>query len=157
MKIEATLITPDFRDSESTAQTMEAEGLDCAIAGIPVADFSRILLTHAPLTVQRGLEARGVEQAALRDVLRPVSPLALDPRVPAAGRAVFGGVVDRIVSPDHPRDLIAHWSTPRHRWYPGGHLTFRLDRGVQRLIREVLVARLGARGDGPSGPAVGDP
>jgi len=133
------------------------EGLDCAIAGIPVVDFSRILFTHAPLAVQRAFEARGVAEGTLRDVLRPVSPLALDPRVPAAGRAVFGGVVDRIVSPDHPRDLIAHWSTPRHRWYPGGHLTFRLDRGVQRLIREVLSARLGARGEGASGPAAANP
>lgn len=133
------------------------DGLDCVIAGVPVADFGRILSWHAPPALQREFEAHGLDAVGLSEALRPVSPLALAPRVPLAARAVFGGVADRIAPPDHQRDLIAHWGTPRHAWYQGGHLSFRLDRGVRSLIHEVLVGHLGARDAAHPGPGSGSP
>jgi hypothetical protein len=120
------------------------EGLACVIAGIPVVDFSRILTRHAPPAVRAELEALGMGAATVAEMLRPVSPLALPSKVKPEARAVFGGVADRVVPPEHQRDLIEHWGTPRHVWYQGGHLTFQLDRAVRSLPAEVLAEHLGA-------------
>jgi hypothetical protein len=49
-----------------------------------------------------------------------------------------------VVPPEHQRDLITHWGSPRHVWYQGGHLTFRLAPEVGALVREVLVEQLAA-------------
>ncbi|MEZ4215841.1 MAG: hypothetical protein R3E88_05135 [Myxococcota bacterium] len=130
------------------------EGLACAIAGIPVADFSRILWTHGPPWLMRAYEKAGLPREEIASLLAPVAPLALDPRVPREGRAVFAGTGDRIVPPEHQRDLIAHWDPPARCWYQGGHVTFRLDPEVERLVRGVLAARLApaASGAGAAAP-----
>ena len=84
-----------------------------------------------------------LDHAALFETLRPVSPLGLEPLVPAPARAVFGGVGDRIVPSAHPRDLMEHWETTRAAWYQGAHITFPLHSQVRRLIdttlRETLI------------------
>jgi hypothetical protein len=58
--------------------------------------------------------------------------------VPHAGRMIFGGVADRLVTPDHIRDLARHWGHPRTVWYQGGHLTFRLDPRVDEGVDATL-------------------
>ena len=70
--------------------------------------------------------------------MRVVSPLALEPRIPVERLAIFGGVADRIVPPDHVRDLWEHWQRPRIHWYQGAHVTFRLHSEVGRLVSESL-------------------
>jgi hypothetical protein len=74
-----------------------------------------------------------------REVLRPVSPLVLPPRVPKSGRMLFGAVADRLVTPDQVRDLWRHWDEPEIVWYQGGHVTFRAERrvfaGIERTLR----------------------
>ncbi|MEE2663632.1 MAG: hypothetical protein VX681_05905 [Myxococcota bacterium] len=119
-------------------------GLSCVIAGIPVVDFSRILTWHSPAGLSAGFAALGMGPATLSETLRPVSPLALPSMVAPEARAVFGGVADRVVPPEHQRDLIDHWGAPRHVWYPGGHLTYMLDPAVRALVHEMLVGHLGA-------------
>jgi len=112
--------------------------LACAIAGIPATDFSRLMWRHgAPLELL-SVERSGMEQEAAEDVLRVVSPLALEPRVSKEHRAIFGGTADRLVPPDQVRDLWRHWGEPRIHWYQGGHMTFMLDPSVGRLIRDTL-------------------
>jgi hypothetical protein len=118
------------------------DGLDCAIAGIPVADFSRILTRHAPASVYAEFAHHGMDAHTVFETLRPVSPLVLPSKVAPEARGIFGGVVDRVVPPEHQRDLIDHWDTPHHAWYQGGHLTFRLDPRVRQLVHEVLVEHL---------------
>lgn len=120
-------------------------GFACAIAGIPVADFTRIMWTHGPPWLLRAYEREGLARDELAEILRPIAPLALEPRVPREGRAIFAGTGDRIVPPEHQRDLIAHWQPPVHRWYQGGHVTFRLDREVERMVHGVLREHLPAR------------
>jgi hypothetical protein len=83
-----------------------------------------------------------MDDDVLLEILRPVSPLVLEPKVPMPARAVFGGVADRVVPPEHQRDLIAHWGSPRHVWYQGGHLTFRLDPAIRELVHDVLSEHL---------------
>lgn len=114
------------------------DGLACAIAGIPVTDFTRILWRHGPpLELQRGALV-GLNRAIVDDVYRVVSPLTLAPKIPKNRRYLFGGVADRLVLPDHVRDLWEHWERPRIAWYQGAHVTFRLHPHVHRLVSDAL-------------------
>lgn len=116
------------------------DGLVCAIPGISLADIPRMLARHAvPRQLSRAL-AGGYCLDRAREVLCVVSPLALEPKVPKAGRMLFGAVADRLVTPDHVRDLWRHWDEPEIVWYQGGHVTFRLERsvfaGIDRMLRK---------------------
>jgi dienelactone hydrolase len=110
------------------------EGLACAIAGIPVADLARIFWRHGPELQLNYLQHVRLDQALVTEVLRVVSPLAIEPLVPKPARMIYGGISDRLVPPDHIRDLAEHWDNPRTVWYQGAHLTFRLDPHVDQGI-----------------------
>lgn len=114
------------------------EPLDAVIAGIPAVDFLRLTHRHAAPMETRAAQARGLDPAHVRELLRVVSPLAIEPLVPHGRRAIFAGTADRIVPPDHARDLWAHWDEPRIVWYPGGHVSFRRHAIVERLIDDTL-------------------
>lgn len=117
-----------------------AEGLASAILGIPLADITRVLARHAPPDQMRHAERRGFDFERAREVLRVVSPLVLKPKVPLEGRMIFGATADRLVPPDHVRDLWRHWDEPEIVWYTGSHLSFGLERevwsGVDRTLQE---------------------
>ena len=119
------------------------EPLDAVIAGIPAVDFLRLSTRHgSPLQI-RAAEALGLVHEQIRELLSVVSPLAMKPLVPHERRSIFAGTADRIVAPDHPRDLWRHWDRPRIVWYPGGHISFRRHPTVDRLIDDSLrVAKL---------------
>ena len=70
--------------------------------------------------------------------------LAIEPLVPKQGRAIYGGVADRLVPPDQVRDLWRHWDEPEIIWYQGAHVTFQLDPRVRRMVKGVLVDNLHA-------------
>lgn len=128
------------------------EGLVCAIPGIPLTDISRLLARHGvPQHLRRAIE-RGYSLERVREVLRVVSPLALEPKVPVEGRMLFGAVADRLVTPDQVRDLWRHWGEPEIVWYQGGHVTFRLERSVFSGIDRAL-RRSGLLGSGPQAVA----
>jgi len=112
--------------------------LACVIAGIPLADMARIFWHHGPPLHLQQMESLGIDHATVSALFSPVSPLALQSRVPFAHRAIFAGVCDRIVPVETIRDLWQHWEQPRIAWYPGGHLSFARDPGVTALIRETL-------------------
>jgi pimeloyl-ACP methyl ester carboxylesterase len=114
------------------------EELRCAILGIPLVDFARAMFRHAPALQLRDVEVEGIDEGRTAEILRVVSPLALEPRVPFEGRAIFAAVADRLVPADQPRDLWHHWQKPRIEWYQGGHLTFRAHAGVRSLVSESL-------------------
>ena len=67
-----------------------------------------------------------------------VSPLALEPQVPHDRRFIIAATADRLVPPDHPRDLWLHWDKPRIVWYQGSHLSIGREPQVPALLREVL-------------------
>lgn len=77
---------------------------------------------------------------SIRALLRLVSPLALEPVVPHERRAIFAGVVDRVVPPVQAHSLWRHWEQPRIGWYQGAH---------QRFIRAPKAVRSSKR---PSAP-----
>jgi dienelactone hydrolase len=113
-------------------------GLDCAIPGIPATSFERLLLEHSHDVHAREFEEHGITRGMLFDVYRVVSPLVLEPKVPAEGRAIFGGTADRLVPPDQVRDLHEHWGRPPIEWYQGSHLSFAREPGVKNLIESTL-------------------
>jgi hypothetical protein len=116
------------------------DDLVCSIPGIPLADIPRMLVRHAvPQDLAYAIH-RGYSLERAREVLRPVSPLVLAPRVPKAGRMLFGAVADRLVPTDQVRDLWRHWDEPEIVWYQGGHVTFRGERSVQAGIDRTLRA-----------------
>ncbi len=110
------------------------DDLDCVIAGIPLADVTWAIERHGPPLHLREAEASGLEAAAMRAVLRVVSPLILEPQIPRERRYLFAGAADPIVTPDQVRDLWRHWDRPRIEWYRGGHVTFRAHPSVIQLV-----------------------
>jgi pimeloyl-ACP methyl ester carboxylesterase len=120
---------------------LEAD-LACAIAGIPAADFLR-----GATRVMTGLDALwmqrlGVDLDMARRVLRPISPLALKPKVPKERRYILAATGDRLVTPDQVRDLWVHWDRPRIAWGAASHLTALRAPEPRALLREALQTTL---------------
>lgn len=115
-----------------------APGLACAIPGIPATDFARLVWRHGPTLQVRSLEHKGIARDAVDEVLRVVSPLALETQVPHEGRAIFGGVADRLVPADQVRDLWVHWRRPRMLWYQGSHMSIAFEPEVRGFVEDTL-------------------
>jgi len=121
-----------------------AEGLACAVPGIPLADVHRVLMRHGSGPQLDYARHLGLDLDRVRDILRVVSPLALEPKVPHGGRMLFGATADRLVTPDQVLDLWRHWDEPEIVWYEGSHISFTGERavweGVDRTFRNAGVA-----------------
>jgi hypothetical protein len=115
------------------------EDLACAIPGIPLADVTRVVWRHGPPLRIRHFERNGVVHEEVSEVLRVVSPLALEPRVAHDRRYLYAAVADRLVPADQVHDLWRHWGEPEIVWYQGGHVTFRFHPEVRRLVDRALV------------------
>jgi dienelactone hydrolase len=109
-----------------------------AMPGIPLTDVTRAVWRHGPNQYIRVFEHVGLGYDDVHAVLRVISPLALEPKVPKERRYLYGAVADRLVPPDQVRDLWRHWDRPRIVWYQGGHVTFRAHDSVDRLVRSAL-------------------
>jgi dienelactone hydrolase len=112
--------------------------LACVVAGIPAVDFTRLYFRHGPPVQLLEAELHGIEEHHMDEILRVVSPLSLQPRVPRERRYIFGAIADRLVPADQVRDLWRHWERPRIEWYQGAHVTFPRHPNVRALIDEAL-------------------
>ncbi len=112
--------------------------LRCAIAGIPATDFARLVWRHGPPLQVRSLEHKGIARDAVDEVLRVVSPLAVEPQVPHENRAIFGAIADRFVPADQVRDLWVHWRRPKILWYRGSHMSISMEPEVRRFVETAL-------------------
>lgn len=112
--------------------------LACAIPGIPATDFARLVWRHGPPAMIASVEAQGLSQQQMREVMTVVSPLDLVPKIPKERRYLFGGTRDQLVPVDQLRDLWEHWDRPRIAWYPGAHLSFPLHAEVRNLLRDAF-------------------
>lgn len=124
------------------------EGLDFAIAGIPMTDAAAQFWTHMPDRLVRDYLESGLTREKLDVVTRVVNPTLLEPRVPVERRAIFGGVGDRLVPAEQVASLVRHWKASNAVWYMGSHLTFARVPAVRRLIADTL-SRVSA-GAGPT-------
>ena len=121
-----------------------ATGLSAALPGIPLMSIERILRRHAPAAQLAWAKSQGFDLDRAADLLRVITPTSLTPQVPKENRFLFGATGDRLVTPDHVRDLWRHWEEPEIVWYEGSHISFASEtavwEGVDRKLRESGIA-----------------
>jgi hypothetical protein len=118
---------------------LEAD-LACSIAGIPLADFTDLIWTHASPADRIRLEDAGVTREKAAEVFRVVSPLAMEPMLSPERRTIYGGVADLLVRPPQVRNLHRHWGEARMVWYQGSHTSFFRDPDVRGAVEGALRA-----------------
>ncbi|HEX6710312.1 MAG TPA: hypothetical protein VF068_08255 [Rubrobacter sp.] len=116
------------------------DDLDCVVAGNPAVDPSHLFWTNALAVATHSLSAEGIREETLKALLRPVSPLSLEPVVPHERRAIFAGVVDRVVPPVQAHSLWRHWDEPRIGWYQGAHQRFIRAPEGRKVLEDALRA-----------------
>jgi len=105
-----------------------------AVPVIPVASFADIIWDRSGRRGERhDALAAGMDLPLLRALFGTHCPLEHRPLVAAERRLVIAGEADRIVPPEHPAALAAHWQSPLE-WFPGGHLAqLGRDRALARF------------------------
>ena len=63
-----------------------------------------------------------------------------EPVVPHERRAIFAGVVNRVVPPVQAHSLWRHWEQPRIGWYQGAHQRFIRASEGRKVLEETLRA-----------------
>jgi hypothetical protein len=94
--------------------------------------------SHVPRCLLRAASHIGFPLERVELLLRVISPLALDPRVPHERRYLYAGLADRLAAPEHAHALWEHWDRPRLAWYEGSHVSFLWEKPVEKLVREAL-------------------
>jgi hypothetical protein len=118
------------------------EGLRCAVAGIPAVDPAWLLSWHSSADACQACEVEGLTLENMTEVLRVISPLAMDPLVPGAHRYIYAGLADRFVPPVVVERLYEHWGQPKTHWYPGAHVTGVTHPGLIDFLTEALQTSL---------------
>jgi hypothetical protein len=114
------------------------DDLACVIAGIPLVDIPDAMIRHGLLSAFGGRGSENLDVDRMAEIMRVVSPLAVEPRLPVERRFLFAAVADRLVPPEQAARLCEHWGHPRVEWYQGGHMTFRAHPSVRLLVEEGL-------------------
>ena len=125
------------------------ETVDCVIVGNPAVNPSRLFWRNALSLTTRSLKSAGVTEDKMGTLLRPISPLALEPLVRREHLAIFAGVADRVVPASEAESLWRRWGEPRIAWYQGTHRAFLAAAEGRRLVSTTL------REAGVAGPEAG--
>lgn len=118
------------------------DGLDCAIAGVPAAEFGELTCYHATGRALALAAEANITPERLAAALTPVAPLMLTPRIARERRFIFGALADRFVPPPQVEALWRHWERPEICWYAGGHLGFRFHTEVREFVDRAIGATL---------------
>lgn len=106
-----------------------------AIPMVPVADIATVMAEHADAAPENF--APLVEHA--REVLAPVSPLHLEPKVPLDRRLIVAGTLDQFARASTQASVLhRHWDDCELKWFHGAHVGFGWARGVQETVDEHL-------------------
>ena len=127
-----------IRPSNAALLSALDDGLACAIIGIPLADIPAAMIQHGLLSAIGRREPENLDPERMVEIMRVVSPLVLEPRLPVDKRFLFAGIADRLVPPEQAVRLWEHWDRPRLEWYQGAHMTYRAHPSVRLLIEEGL-------------------
>ncbi len=114
------------------------DDLSCAIAGIPEPDLVRGMRRNVEPLLPPWYEQWGLSWRSLERANRVVSPLRMDPLIPVDRRFIFAGLADRWVRPGNVKTLWEHWEQPEILWYQGAHLSFPIEPGVRRFVKDAL-------------------
>jgi hypothetical protein len=113
------------------------DGLDFAVAGIPVVDLAAAIWRFIPPQHRRYFVGNGLEEARYREILRAVSPLTLRPRLPSERLHIFAATGDRLLPASHALALSRHWERPVH-WYQGSHLSVRRELTPRTVLKTAM-------------------
>jgi hypothetical protein len=127
--------------STALVASLEDE-LECAIAGIPAAEFGELTCYHTSGRALAFAAEAGITPERIAAALTPVAPLVLRPQLARDRRFIFGALADRFVPPPQVEALWRHWDQPEILWYPGSHLGFRFHSAVRDFIDRALGATL---------------
>lgn len=115
--------------------------LQCAIAGVPAAEFIELGRLHSRLAARRA-EAAGIDWDDVTRLYRVISPLALTPRISLQRCFIFGGRADCIVPSTQVTRLWQHWGCSPIAWYEGTHLSCPFEPTVREFVGSALRATL---------------
>jgi pimeloyl-ACP methyl ester carboxylesterase len=114
-------------------------GLACAVAGIPSAEFTSMMASHATRFDEEALaRSTGLLNEPVKTINQMVSPLALPSLVPRSGRFILAGVGDRITTPEQAVELWRHWEEPAILWVQRGHVGVLAGRAGKAFVRNAL-------------------
>jgi hypothetical protein len=119
------------------------EEVDVAIAGVPVVDIPALFEAHVPDDLRPQAATRGLLGPMTSEVFSVVSPLTFPARVPHDGRAVYGGLGDRMSTPEQAVALWQHWEEPAACWFQGNHVASMFHRQVRSFVGSRLRAFAG--------------
>jgi hypothetical protein len=96
-------------------------------------------MRHAPAHIRRRAEEHGVWGKEAERIVRVISPLLFEPRVPHERRFIFAGLADRLATPGQAQRLWLHWDRPTIHWYSGNHVGFFWTRKLGDFVDTALV------------------
>jgi hypothetical protein len=110
------------------------DGVHAVTTLVPVADIAS-LMADAAARFGSSVDGAADLVTGVEPLLRPVSPLQLQPRVPVERRLIVAGTLDKFSPPSSQAvRLWEHWDRPELHWYHGGHISLFWARGVQQAI-----------------------
>lgn len=116
------------------------DNIDAVVCANPSVEPSHMFWRDGLSAATRYLKTEGTTQKKMDQLLRPVSPLAFEPRVPKESRAVIASLADRIIPVNEPNSLWQHWDRPRVLWHQGTHFGLLRTRKGRDAVRETLRA-----------------
>lgn len=114
------------------------DNIDAVVSANPSVDPSHMFWRDGLSAATRYLKTNGTTQKKSDQLLRVVSPLVFEPRVPKEGRAVVASLADRIIPPSEPHSLWQHWDEPRVLWYQGTHFGLLRTSKGKEAVRDTL-------------------
>ena len=116
------------------------DGVDAAIAGIPVVDFPAIFREQSPHHIRMRAVEHEILDGNAELVHRVVSPLVFPSKVPQPNRFIFAGLADRMAPPSQAHALWRHWEEPEIFWYGGNHVGYLWSKQVTSFLNDSLAA-----------------
>jgi hypothetical protein len=126
----------------NTALLSTLEELDLAIPVIPLTDIPDIFWFHGPRQILDATTDCGVSIDRVKQLMKPLSPLARDSKVDLDNRQIIAGLADEVIPPGHVQQLEDVWQTGRVSWFQGSHLVFKDIPSINRQIAELVSTKL---------------
>lgn len=114
------------------------DSIDAVVAANPSVAPSHMFWRDGLSAATRYLKTNGTTQKKSDQLLRVVSPLVFEPRIPKEGRAVIASLADRIIPASEPHRLWKHWDEPRVLWYQGTHFGLLRTSEGKEVVRDTL-------------------
>ncbi len=114
------------------------DNIDAVVSANPSVDPSHMFWRDGLSAATRYLKTNGTTQKKSDRLLRVVSPLVFEPRMPKEGRAIVASLADRIIPASEPHSLWQHWDEPRMLWHQGTHFGLLRTPEGKEVVKDTL-------------------